>query len=146
MPPRRGGICGKLTQDLPSTRLQGGTRQESTFLQVGSCLRLIDSCITQLKAQGPSRTCNESKEVGRQVRAAQVSDVGVPSTLHPKMCSGSEAGSYLRLIDFVDHSTLGFPPLFPFETSLGCNGRIWPGRQVRDAEIRDAQVPDARCI
>jgi len=24
--------------------------------------RLIDSCITQLKAQGPSRTCNESKE------------------------------------------------------------------------------------
>jgi len=25
-------------------------------------LRLMDSCITQLKAQGPSRTCNESKE------------------------------------------------------------------------------------
>jgi len=25
-------------------------------------LRLIDSCITQLKAQGPYRTCNESKE------------------------------------------------------------------------------------
>ena len=25
-------------------------------------LRLIDSCITQLKAQGPCRTCNESKE------------------------------------------------------------------------------------
>jgi hypothetical protein len=23
---------------------------------------LIDSCITQLKAQGPSRTCSESKE------------------------------------------------------------------------------------
>ena len=28
----------------------------------GSYWRLIDSCITQLKAQGPSRTCNESKE------------------------------------------------------------------------------------
>ena len=28
----------------------------------GSYLRLIDSCITQLKAQGPSRTCNESQE------------------------------------------------------------------------------------
>ena len=27
-----------------------------------SYLRLIDFCITQLKAQGPSRTCNESKE------------------------------------------------------------------------------------
>jgi len=25
-------------------------------------VRLIDSCITHLKAQGPSRTCNESKE------------------------------------------------------------------------------------
>jgi len=30
--------------------------------EAGSRLRLIDSCITQLKAQGPSRTCNESKE------------------------------------------------------------------------------------
>jgi len=30
--------------------------------QAGSYLRLIDSCITQLTAQGPSRTCNESKE------------------------------------------------------------------------------------
>ena len=28
--------------------------------EAGSYLRLIDSCITQLKAQGPSRTCNES--------------------------------------------------------------------------------------
>jgi len=28
----------------------------------GSYLRFIDSCITQLKAQGPSRTRNESKE------------------------------------------------------------------------------------
>jgi len=25
-------------------------------------VRLVDSCITNLKAQGPSRTCNESKE------------------------------------------------------------------------------------
>jgi len=30
--------------------------------EAGSYLRLIDSCITQRKAQGPSRTCNESKE------------------------------------------------------------------------------------
>jgi len=28
----------------------------------GSYLRLVDSCVTQLKAQGPFRTCNESKE------------------------------------------------------------------------------------
>ena len=30
--------------------------------EAGWYLRLIDSCITQLKAQRPSRTCNESKE------------------------------------------------------------------------------------
>jgi len=30
--------------------------------EAGSYLRIIDSCITQLKAQGPSRTCNESNE------------------------------------------------------------------------------------
>ena len=30
--------------------------------EVGSYLRPMDSCITQLKAQGPSRTFNESKE------------------------------------------------------------------------------------
>ena len=28
----------------------------------GSYSRLIDSCTTQLKAEGPSRTCTESKE------------------------------------------------------------------------------------
>jgi len=30
--------------------------------EAGSYLRLVDSCITQLKAQGPSRTCTESRE------------------------------------------------------------------------------------
>jgi len=30
--------------------------------EAGSHLRLIDCCITQLTAQGPSRTCNENKE------------------------------------------------------------------------------------
>ena len=32
--------------------------------QAGSYLRLIDSCITQLNAQGPSRTCDVSKGLG----------------------------------------------------------------------------------
>ena len=57
--------------------------------EAGSYLRLADSCITQLKAQGPSRTCNESKEE------------------EEALSNGSEAGSYLKLIDFVYHSTLG---------------------------------------
>ena len=30
--------------------------------EAGSYLRLIDSCTTQLKAQGPSWACNESQE------------------------------------------------------------------------------------
>ena len=34
-------------------------------IEAGSYVRLIDSCITHLKAQGPSRTCNESKEEGK---------------------------------------------------------------------------------
>jgi len=36
--------------------------REQVMVEAGSYLRLIDSCITQLTAQGPSRTCNESKE------------------------------------------------------------------------------------
>ena len=36
--------------------------QLSFFTETGSYFRLIDSCITRLKAQGPFRTCNESKE------------------------------------------------------------------------------------
>ena len=39
----------------PTWDTLGGSR-------AGSYLRLIDSCITQLKAQGPSRTCTESNE------------------------------------------------------------------------------------
>jgi len=36
--------------------------------EAGSYLRLIDSCISKIKAQGPSRTCNESKEEYREHR------------------------------------------------------------------------------
>ena len=32
------------------------------WTEAGSYLRLKDSCITQIQAQGPSRACNESKE------------------------------------------------------------------------------------
>ena len=35
--------------------------------EAGSCWRLIDSCITLFKAQGPARTCNESKEEEEEV-------------------------------------------------------------------------------
>jgi len=42
--------------------------------EAGSYLRLIDSCITQLNAQGPSRTCNESKEEEEGSREAGTRD------------------------------------------------------------------------
>jgi len=38
--------------------------------EAGSYLRLIDSCITQLKAQGTARTCKESKEEEEDSEAA----------------------------------------------------------------------------
>jgi len=40
----------------------GRSSSVGQLLEAGSYLRFIDSCITQLKAQGPSGTCNESKE------------------------------------------------------------------------------------
>ena len=36
--------------------------------EAGSYVRLIDACMTQLKAQGPSRTCNESKDEEEEFR------------------------------------------------------------------------------
>ena len=51
--------------------------------EAGSYLRLLDSCITQLKAQGPSRTCNESKEEDLSVRMmARAPVVGVHAWRH----------------------------------------------------------------
>jgi len=47
--------CGSILIHRFTTTLQKGS-------EAGSYLRLIDSCITLLKAQGPSRACNESKE------------------------------------------------------------------------------------
>jgi len=44
--------------ELPHTHVI----QRACGTETGSYLRIIDSCITQLKAQGPARTCNESKE------------------------------------------------------------------------------------
>jgi len=37
--------------------------RDGVVTEAGSYLRRIDFCITQLKAQGLSRTCNESKEI-----------------------------------------------------------------------------------
>jgi len=44
-------------------------------------LRLIDSCINQLKAQGPSRTCNESKEEEEEQQGTTFARYYLPSAL-----------------------------------------------------------------
>ena len=44
---------------------------------------------------------------GKWTCAEKVSGKEVVNNYFTEMCSGSEAGSYLRLIDFVYHSTLG---------------------------------------
>ena len=47
--------------------------------EAGSYLKLIDACITQLKAQGPCRTCNESKEEEESRVSEEVfKDEGMP--------------------------------------------------------------------
>jgi len=45
--------------------------------EAGSYLRLIDNCITQLEAEGPSRTCNENKEEEERV-LQRPSEEGAP--------------------------------------------------------------------
>ena len=50
----------------------GARAQRSNGSEAGSYLRLIDPCITQLKAQGTSGTCNESNEEDRMADVALV--------------------------------------------------------------------------
>ena len=67
----------------------------------GSYLRFIDSFITQLKAQGPSRTCTESKEEEEEVRYTlnpQPSTLNPqPSTLNPQPSTPNPQPSTLKV-------------------------------------------------
>jgi len=45
----------------------GGVRHHELRVEAGSYSRLINSCFTQLQAQGPTRTCNENKEQDEEV-------------------------------------------------------------------------------
>ena len=62
----------------------GGTLRRSPTVEgvvvteAGSYLRLIDSCITQLKTPGPSSFCNESKEEEEGVVNDSRVNTGVP--------------------------------------------------------------------
>ena len=48
-----------------------GGLEYSDATKAGSHMRLIDSCITQLKAQGYARACDESKEEERKLASAR---------------------------------------------------------------------------
>ena len=55
-------LAAQVPAGLTSTVMGEPITLYPRYLQVVSYLRLIDSCITQLEAQGPSRTSTESKE------------------------------------------------------------------------------------
>ena len=55
----------------------------SSGSEEGSYLRLIDSCITQLKAQGLPRTCNESKEEEKTHVDDDALELGGGQDVHP---------------------------------------------------------------
>ena len=67
--------------------------------EAGSYLRPIDSCITQLKVQGPSRTCNESKEERERTRTGGGSRGWAARSPQSTRTPRPATGSYLRLID-----------------------------------------------
>ena len=69
----------------------GVTSGERSGVRARLVLRLIYSCITQLKAQGPSRTCNESKEEEEVLHRGSVS---------------RETGGMHRLDPFIEHLSL----------------------------------------
>ena len=72
-------------------------------------MRLIDSCITQLKVQGPSRTCNESKEE-EEVNLAEQGDERAlpdPEQLLSRKVQRFRGGLVFKAGRLVYHSTLG---------------------------------------
>ena len=66
-----------------------------------SYLRLIDSCITQLKGQGPSRTCHESKGeevMGSVERGAVKHDPPTTPSLAFKTVSTKESEVHRKIL------------------------------------------------
>jgi len=82
--------------------------------EAGSYSRLIDSCITQLKAQGPFRTCNESKDEEEEVSTQSALAFDLHALFHHSPL-GSRAfwdlyprgALVFKVRGFLCHSTLG---------------------------------------
>ena len=101
--------------------------------KAGSYLRLIDSGITQLKAQGPSRTCNESK--GEEEEEAWT----VPSREQRWWCRVCGCRVFLAGTDFCVQRTVG-----------AC-GHVWGRDAVREGaphsvSFRNTLFPTPRIL
>ena len=102
-------------------------------------MRLIDSCITQLKAQGPSRTCPESKEEEEEQRCGvgfrvwdifQTYGLGVGDilrvgrgTARAEDAQGTPTQSHISpsILVYEDNATLFFAAKARgFTANLGC--------------------------
>ena len=74
------------------------------MFEAGSYLRLTDSCITQLKAQGPARACNESKEEEKACSSASA------SSTRPQVVMWMKAAS---LQGYLAHKKPPHPRILP---------------------------------
>ena len=80
--------------------------------EAGSYLRRIDSCITQLKAQGPPRTCNRSK-VEEEENLLRESLIPGVLALAPGECEKSvrDIPSALSTFSFWNPEFVPLPPV-----------------------------------
>jgi len=69
-------------ESLPRLALNQGLNSRGS--EAGSYLRLIDSCITLLEAQGPSRIINVSKEEEEKKKRKELTGPGSGSRPQPR--------------------------------------------------------------
>jgi len=106
-------------------------------------LRLIDYCITQLKAQGPSRTCNESKEEVRVHLEEGLVRGKLPRAVNRRELH-KESGP-LRAVHLSRHKWPGGTTIHhtnaPFRDPLGLSQVYEPHTLVHPESTR-TRVPD----
>jgi len=87
------------------------------FYEAGSYLRLIDSCITQRKAQGSSRTCNESNDGRSRAQTPTLPSTRRPSRfLHSPSAFFHTPSAFFDSLSLVPHSLSVLPPPPPTST------------------------------
>jgi len=68
---------------------------------------VLDTRVSVLETPAETQAAANRHPQGRRGAPSLFSGLVFENNYFTEMCSGSEAGSYLRLIDFVYHSTLG---------------------------------------